>query len=152
MKESIRRRLERSFERFEELSALLADPDVIGEPTRFRDLSVEYARLEPVAERFRALRSLETERDYARELLRGADASLRELAQTELEQLDGRIESEGLELTRLLVPRDPRDDSNIFLEIRAGTGGDEAAIFAGDLFRMYARYAERQGWRVEVLS
>ena len=152
MKESIRRRLERSFERFEELSALLADPDVIGEPGRFRDLSVEYARLEPVAERFRALRSLETERDYARELLRGADASLRELAEAELEELDGRIESEGLELTRLLVPRDPRDDSNIFLEIRAGTGGDEAAIFAGDLFRTYARYAERQGWRVEVLS
>jgi peptide chain release factor 1 len=152
MKESIRRRLERSFERFEELSALLADPDVIGEPARFRDLSVEYARLEPVAERFRALRSLETERDYARELLRGADAALRELAEAELEELDGRIDSEGLELTRLLVPRDPRDDSNIFLEIRAGTGGDEAAIFAGDLFRMYARYAERQGWRVEVLS
>jgi peptide chain release factor 1 len=82
----------------------------------------------------------------------GADAEMRALAEDELHDLDARLEAEGLELTRLLIPKDERDDSNIFLEIRAGTGGDEAAIFAGDLFRMYARYAERQGWKVEVLS
>jgi peptide chain release factor 1 len=82
----------------------------------------------------------------------GADAEMRELAEDELRELDTRLEAEALDLTRLLIPKDERDDSNIFLEIRAGTGGDEAAIFAGDLFRMYARYAERQGWKVEVLS
>jgi peptide chain release factor 1 len=85
-------------------------------------------------------------------MVAGADAEMRELAEEELRTIGVRIEAEDDELTRLLIPKDPRDDSNIFLEIRAGTGGDEAAIFAGDLFRMYARYAERQGWKVEVLS
>jgi peptide chain release factor 1 len=85
-------------------------------------------------------------------MAQGADAEMRELAEDELRDLDARIGAEGFELTKLLIPTDPRDDSNIFLEIRAGTGGDEAAIFAGDLFRMYARFAERQGWKVEVLS
>jgi len=152
MKDSIRRRLERTAERFEELGALLADPEVIGRPSRFRDLSVEYARLESVATRFREYRRLETERATAAEMAQGADAEMRALAEEELRDLDVRLEHEDGELTRLLIPKDPRDDSNIFLEIRAGTGGDEAAIFAGDLFRMYARYAERQGWKVEVLS
>jgi peptide chain release factor 1 len=85
-------------------------------------------------------------------MIEGGDADMRELADEELRRLDARLEAEGLELTRLLIPKDERDDSNIFLEIRAGTGGDEAAIFAGDLFRMYSRYAERQGWKAEVLS
>jgi peptide chain release factor 1 len=152
MKDSIRRRLERTVERYEEVSALLADPEVIGQPARFRDLSVEYARLEPVATRFASFRRLETERATTAEMARGEDTEMRELAEAELEELEARLELEGVELTRLLVPKDPRDDSNIFLEIRAGTGGDEAAIFAGDLFRMYARYAERQGWKVEVLG
>ena len=152
MKDSVRRRLEQAVERFEEVGGLLADPDVIGGSTRFRDLSMEYARLEPVATRFRAFRSLEAERAAAEELSRGADAEMRELAEEELKAVDVRLEAESLELTRLLIPKDARDDSNIFLEIRAGTGGDEAAIFAGDLFRMYSRYAERQGWQVEVLS
>ena len=152
MKESIRRRLERTVERFEEVGALLADPEVLARPGRFRDLSVEYSRLEPVAARFTRYRELEAERSMAAEMTRGADAEMRELAEEELRDLDARIATEGFELTKLLIPTDPRDDSNIFLEIRAGTGGDEAAIFAGDLFRMYARYAERQGWKVEVLS
>jgi len=152
MKDSIRRRLEKTVERFEEVSALLSDPDVIGKPSRFRDLSVEYARLEPVAQRFRAFRSLETERSAAQEMARSSDPEMRALAEDELHELAGRLEAESNELTRLLIPKDTHDDSNIFLEIRAGTGGDEAAIFAGDLFRMYARYAERQGWKVEVLS
>jgi peptide chain release factor 1 len=152
MKESIRRRLERTVERFEEVGALLADPDVLAKPGRFRDLSVEYARLEPVAARFRTFCELEAERSTTAEMAQGADAEMRELAEDELRDLDARIGAEGFELTKLLIPTDPRHDSNIFLEIRAGTGGDEAAIFAGDLFRMYARFAERQGWKVEVLS
>ena len=152
MKDSIRRRLERTAERFEEVGALLADPDVIARQAQFRELSVEYARLEPVVERFRAWRRLEDELRSAEEMARGPDAEMRALAEDESRTLHERLEREGGELTRLLIPKDPRDDANIFLEIRAGTGGDEAAIFAGDLFRMYSRYAERQGWKVEVLS
>jgi peptide chain release factor 1 len=152
MKDSIRRMLETTVERFEEVGALLAEPDAAGKPGRFRDLSVEYSRLEPVATRFREFSRLEAERRTTAEMAAGSDAEMRELAEQELEQLDARLESESAELAKLLLPKDPRDDSNTFLEIRAGTGGDEAAIFAGDLFRMYARYAERQGWRVEILS
>ena len=152
MKDSIRRRLERTVERFEEVAALLADPEVIGRQSSFRELSMEYARLEPVAGRFREFRRLEAERAATAEMAAAGDADMQALAEDELRDLDTRLEAEGLELTRLLVPRDARDDSNIFLEVRAGTGGDEAAIFAGDLYRMYARYAERRGWKVEVLS
>jgi peptide chain release factor 1 len=152
MKDSIRRRLEKTAERFEEVAALLADPGVISRQNQFRELSMEYARLEPVAARFNEFRRLEDERKATAEMAAGADAEMRELAEDELRAIGVRIETEDGELTRLLIPKDPRDDSNIFLEIRAGTGGDEAAIFAGDLFRMYARYAERQGWKVEVLS
>jgi peptide chain release factor 1 len=152
MKDSIRRRLERTVERFEEVGGLLADPEVIGRQNQFRELSMEYSRLEPVAARFQEFRRLEGERESAVEMAASGDAEMRELADAEIRDLDARVEAEAAELTRLLVPRDPRDDANIFLEIRAGTGGDEAAIFAGDLFRMYSRYAERQGWKVEVLS
>jgi peptide chain release factor 1 len=152
MKDSIRRRLEQVVERFEEVGALLADPQVSGGSGQFRDLSVEYARLEPVATRYRGFRQLEAERAATQEMAQGADAEMRDLAAEELRAIDARLERDGAELTSLLVPKDPRDDSNIFLEVRAGTGGDEAALFAGDLYRMYARYAERQGWKVEVLS
>jgi peptide chain release factor 1 len=152
MKESIRRRLEKAVERFEEVGALLSEAEVIGRPNRFRELSMEYARLEPVSARFLDFTRLEAERRTAAEMAAGADAEMRGLAEEEVHALDARLETESAELTRLLIPKDPRDESNIYLEIRAGTGGDEAAIFAGDLFRMYARYAERQGWRVEVLS
>jgi peptide chain release factor 1 len=152
MRDSIRRRLERTAERFEEVGALLADPDVIAKQGQFRELSMEYSRLEPVTRRFHEFRRLEIELQAADEMAAGADAEMRELGADEARHLREQLEAEGLELTRLLVPKDPRDDSNIFLEIRAGTGGDEAALFAGDLFRMYSRYAERQGWKVEVLS
>jgi peptide chain release factor 1 len=152
MKESIRRRLERTVERFEEVGALLADPGVIARQNQFRELSMEYSRLEPVAQRFREYTRLEDELRSAEEMAAGSDAEMRGLAADEAIDLQRRIEAEGAELTKLLIPKDPRDDSNIFLEIRAGTGGDEAAIFAGDLFRMYSRHAERQGWKVEVLS
>jgi peptide chain release factor 1 len=152
MKESIRRRLEKTVDRFEEVGALLADPGVIGKQAQFRDLSMEYARLEPVAARFNEFRRLELERAAAAEMAEGADAEMRDLAEDEIRDIDTRIELESDGLTKLLIPKDPRDDANIFLEIRAGTGGDEAAIFAGDLYRMYARYAERLGWKTEVLS
>jgi peptide chain release factor 1 len=152
MKDSIRRRLEKTAERFEEVGGLLADAEVIAKQGQFRELSMEYSRLEPVAQRFGAFGRLELELKAAEEMAAGADADMRELAQEEVRDLRERLELEAHELTRLLVPRDPRDASNIFLEIRAGTGGDEAAIFAGDLFRMYSRFAERQGWKVEVLS
>ena len=152
MKDSIRRRLERTVDRFEEVSALLADPGVISRQNQFRDLSMEYSRLEPVAQRFREFTRLEEEQHAVQEMASSGDAEMNELAAEEVRELEARIAAEGFELTKLLVPKDPKDDANIFLEIRAGTGGDEAAIFAGDLFRMYARYAERQGWKVEVLS
>jgi peptide chain release factor 1 len=152
MKDSIRRRLEKTAERFEEVGGLLADAEVIAKQGQFRELSMEYSRLEPVAQRFGAFGRLEQELKAAEEMAAGADADMRELAQEEVRDLRDRLELEAHELTRLLIPRDPRDASNIFLEIRAGTGGDEAAIFAGDLFRMYSRFAERQGWKVEVLS
>ncbi len=142
MKDSIRRKLEKLDERFEEISRLLADPGVIARQNQFRELSMEYARLGPLIDRYRSFLALEGDAAIARELA----------MQEELTELTPRIAAEEHELQRLLVPKDPHDDSNIFLEVRAGTGGDEAAIFAGDLLRMYARYAESKGWEVEVLS
>ncbi len=142
MKDSIRQKLEKLDERFEEISRLLSDPGVIARQNQFRELSMEYARLGPLIERYRGFLALEADAATARELA----------MQEELIELTPRIAAEEHELQRLLVPKDPHDDSNIFLEVRAGTGGDEAAIFAGDLFRMYARYAESKGWEVEVLS
>jgi peptide chain release factor 1 len=142
MKDSIRRKLEKLDERYEEIGRLLSEPDVIARQNQFRDLSVEYARLGPLVDRYRGFVALEGDVATARELD----------MEEEIKELTPRIDAEELELQRLLVPKDPHDDSNIFLEVRAGTGGDEAAIFAGDLFRMYARYAESKGWQVEILS
>ena len=152
MRKSIRQRLERLVERFEEAGRLLADPAIAGGSDRFRELSMEYARLEPVAARFRVFRALEAEAGAAAELGGDADAGLRALALDESRVLAARLAAQEVGLQRLLIPKDPHDDGNIFLEIRAGAGGDEAAIFAGDLFRMYSRYADAQRWRVEVLS
>jgi len=152
MKASIRQKLDRLNERFEEVARLLAEPEVIGQQNRFRDLSVEYARLEPVAHRYREYLKAEQDFATAQDMAADRDPQTRELGIEESRSLQARLEQEAETLRRLMIPKDPRDDSNIFLEVRAGTGGDEAALFAGDLFRMYARFAERQGWRVEVLS
>jgi peptide chain release factor 1 len=152
MKESIKGKLETTRDRFEEVSGLLSDPEVIGNQNRFRDLSREYSRLEPVVSLFRQYESLVAEIAAAEEMAADADPELRQMGREELESLHERREQLQLELQRALIPRDPHDDSNVFLEIRAGTGGDEAAIFAGDLFRMYAKYAERMDWPLEVLS
>jgi len=152
MKDSIRKKLETLAERHEEVSAMLADASVIADTARFRELSMEYSRLEPVVSRYQGYLGALTERTQAQDMIDGADLELRELGREELASLNARIEREEEELAKLLLPRDIRDDSNIYLEIRAGTGGDEAAIFAGDLFRMYTRYADEQHWSVEILS
>jgi len=152
MKDSIRSRLDRLSERHEEVARLLAEAEVIADSRQFRELSVEYSRLDPIVTRFRGYRELLAERASLAEMAAGSDPEMGALAVDEIEALDARIAIEEGELARLLIPRDPRDDANIYLEIRAGTGGDEAAIFAGDLFRMYSRYADQRGWRVEVLS
>ena len=142
MKDSIRRKLEKLNERFEEISRLISDPGVISRQNEFRELNIEYSRLNPLIDRYRDFIALE-----------GDMATAVELAMDEeLAEITARANAEELELQRLLIPKDPHDDSNIFLEVRAGTGGDEAAIFAGDLFRMYARYAEGKRWAVEILS
>src|ERR1700737_2169278 len=152
MKDAIRRRLEKLDERFEEISRLLSDAGVIARQNQFRELSMEYSRLGPLVERYRRFIALERDSGFAREMASDEDAETKTMGEEELADLAPRIAAEELELQRLLVPKDPHDDSNIFLEVRAGTGGDEAAIFAGDLFRMYTRYAESKGWGVEVLS
>jgi peptide chain release factor 1 len=152
MKDSIRRKLEKLDERFEEISRLLSDAGVISKQNQFRELSMEYSRLEDLVGRYRRFLALEGDAATAKELAADKDPATRTMGEEELADLNPRILGEELELQRLLVPKDPHDDSNIFLEVRAGTGGDEAAIFAGDLFRMYARYAESKGWGVEILS
>src|SRR5882672_3791431 len=151
MKDSIRRKLEKLDERFEEISRLLSDAGVIARQNQFRELSMEYSRLGPLVERYRRYIALERDLAVARELASDQDAATRDLGEEELADLAPRIAAEELELQRLLIPKEPNDDSNIFLEVRAGTGGDEAAIFAGDLYRMYTRYAEAKGWEVETL-
>jgi peptide chain release factor 1 len=152
MKASIRQKLEKAELRFEELGALLADPETLGSSQRFRDLSVEYARLQPTAAAFAGYRQLEQDLRDAELILTDADSAMRALGEEEIAAIRQRLLQHDAELERLLLPRDPRDERNVFLEIRAGTGGDEAALFVGDLLRMYSRYAEAQGWQIETLS
>lgn len=152
MKESIRFQLESVGERFEEIAGLLADPDIIADQEQFRDLSKEYARVEPVVELFRQYQMLVDDIDAAEEMAHDSDGEVRQMGKDELVVLSERREILLLQLQKSLIPSDPHDDSNVFLEIRAGTGGDEAAIFAGDLFRMYSRYVEKSGWALEVIS
>jgi peptide chain release factor 1 len=152
VKESIRFKLESVRDRFEEISGLLADPDVIANQNQFRDLSKEYSRVEPIVKLFSNFETLEEDIAAAEEMADDDDAEVREMGQEELQGLTERRESLLLELQKSLIPPDPYDDANVFLEVRAGTGGDEAAIFAGDLFRMYSKYAETMGWNIEILS
>jgi peptide chain release factor 1 len=152
MKTSIRQKLEKAEQRFEELGGLLAEPDVHGDPQRFRELSVEYARLTPTASAFSDYRRLEQELAAAQVMLSDTDAGMRRLGEEEVAAVQRAMAERDEALQLLLLPRDPHDERNIFLEIRAGTGGDEAAIFVGDLLRMYSRYAESQGWQIETLS
>lgn len=152
MKDSIRFKLESVRDRFEEISGLLADPDVISDQNQFRDLSKEYARVEPVVDLFREYETLVDDIAAAEEMANDSDEEVREMGQEELKGLSERQEVLLLQLQKSLIPPDPHDDANVYLEIRAGTGGDEAAIFAGDLFRMYSKYAEQMKWQVEIVS
>lgn len=152
MKPAIEAKLEKLVERDAEISALLADPTVIGDQTRFRRLSMEYAEISPVVQHYQAYRQACDELEAARSMLRDPDSSMRDMAQEEIERIAVRIDSLQNELQKLLLPSDPNDNRNIFLEVRAGTGGEEAALFAADLFRMYGYYAEQRGWKVEIIS
>jgi peptide chain release factor 1 len=152
VKPSILSKLENLSERLQEISALLSDAATISNQNRFRELSQEYSQLKPVVDSFTAYQGAIADIAAARQMLEEEDAEMRAMAEEEVKAARGRAEALTLELQKLLLPRDPNDNKNIFLEVRAGTGGDEAAIFAGDLFRMYARYAERLRWQVEVVS
>jgi peptide chain release factor 1 len=146
----LQRRLEQLLERHHEVGLLLAEPDVASNPQRFRELSREYAQTHALADAFAGAEKTADELAHAREML--ADPDLAELAREEVARLDARAAELDAQLQALLLPRDELDDANLFLEVRAGTGGDEAALFAGDLLRMYLRYAERRGWRTELMS
>lgn len=152
MKPSLLNKLATLQDRFEELTALLGDAEVIANQPQFRAYSREYAEVEPVVQAYRQLCKVQDDLAGAQALLKDSDPDLRAMAEEEVEQAKASLEELEDCLQRMLLPRDPNDGRNVYLEIRAGTGGDEAAIFSGDLFRMYSRYAERQGWRVEILS
>ncbi len=152
MKASLVNRLDRLQERYEELTALLGDGQVITDQNKYRTYSKEYAEVEPVVMTFQTWRKTSSDLEEAQGMLKDPDLDVREMAVEEVAECRSALENIEADLQRLMLPKDPNDSRNVFLEVRAGTGGDEAAIFSGDLFRMYLRYAERQGWRVEVLS
>jgi peptide chain release factor 1 len=150
MKTTLADKLARADERLEELDALLSQPEIAGDMDSYRRLTREHADLTPVVALYRQYRQAEADRKAANEML--ADPELRELAEAEIAATEAKIAQLETELQTALLPTDPNDERNIFIEIRAGTGGDESALFAGNLLRMYTRYAERQGWKVEVVS
>jgi peptide chain release factor 1 len=138
--------------RYDELMTRLGTTEVQSDPSEYKKAAKALAEIEPLVQKFREFKGVELDIAGAEELFRSADPDLRELADEELKSLGARREALLQELKVLLVPKDPNDEKNVILEIRAGTGGDEAALFAGDLFRMYTRYAERQGWKLDVMS
>ncbi|MGW8367673.1 MAG: peptide chain release factor 1, partial [Gammaproteobacteria bacterium] len=150
--ESIASKLAALTERFEEVSGLLSDPSVISDQNKFRELSQEYSRIDPVVKAYEAYQRARNDLLAAEEMSNDPEPELRELGVEERKDAARRCEILEMELQKYLLPKDPNDARNIYLEIRAGTGGDEAALFAGDLFRMYSRYAERHGWQVEIMS
>lgn len=139
--------------RFEEVGQLLAQPEIVRDMKKFSQLSKEYRDLEKVVLKYNALREAQKHLQQAKEVLdKEKDAEMREFAKSEIDELEGKIERLDEELKELLIPKDPNDDKNVLLEIRAGTGGDEAAIFAGDLWRMYQRFCDRQGLKMTVVD
>jgi len=150
MKSSIINKLDGITDRYEELEGLMSQPEIINDQNEFRNLSKEYAQLELVVKTHRQYRQILEDIEAAREM--ESDPEMREMALEEITQGSTRRDELELDLQKLLLPKDPHDHSNIFLEIRAGTGGDEAAIFSGDLFKMYSRYAEMQKWQIEIIS
>jgi len=152
MKPTVYGKLEGLQERHEEVEALLGDPATIANQNLFRALNQEYAKLGPVIESFNSFKEAEENFKSAQEMLKDEDPDMREMAQEEYKEAKTAIATIEDELQILLLPTDPNDDRNAFLEIRAGAGGDEAAIFAGDIFRMYSRFIERKGWRLEIIN
>ncbi len=152
MKPSIERKLETLADRHQELEALLSESSTITDQDRFKNLSREYAQISPITTAYAAYMKSVADLDEAREMTNGPDPDLRALAESEINDIVTRQAELTDEIQRMLIPSDPNDDANIFLEIRAGTGGDEAALFAGDLFRMYSLYAESRHWQIEVVS
>lgn len=152
MKTSLQQKLITLANRYEELGGLLSDPIVMNDKNRYRELGKEYAQLEPIVKCFQDYQKNEAALQSANEMLNDVDPEVRRLATEEITELKQKHVTLEEELKVLLLPKDPKDESNVFLEIRAGTGGDEAAIFAGDLFRMYARFAEQKGWKISVIS
>ena len=146
------RKLEQVEERYAEVANSLSDPKIISNQAEFQKLSKEYSDLTGIVEAYRSYKKILREMDDNKELLAEEDEELRDMAKAELQRLSEEKEAVEKSLKILLLPKDPNDEKNILLEIRAGTGGDEAALFVADLFRMYSRYAERQGWRVEIMS
>lgn len=152
MKVSLLSKLDVLAERYEEIAALLGDQETIQDQDRFRTLSQEYAELEDVVKAYQSYKDTKARIEDAKALLQDDDPEMKELASEDLAAANSASVEIEAQLQLLLLPRDPNDKNNVFLEVRAGTGGDEAAIFAGDLFRMYSRYAENRGWKVELLS
>ncbi len=147
-------KLEAVQQKYEDLTQMIGDQEIINDQNRWRKLIKEHASLEPIVEKFKVYKSVRENYDEAREILndRSADEELKEMAKTEIQELEGEVETLEEELKMMLIPKDPNDDKDVIVEIRAGAGGDEAAIFAGDLFRMYTRFAERMGWKVEIMN
>ena len=152
MNNSLQAKLDQLLDRYEELAALLSDSTIIADQDKFRLYSKEYADIEPVVICFRQYEDQSTQLEDARQMLEDSDADIREMAEAEIDELTSSLADLDQSLQTLLLPKDPHDANNVFLEIRAGTGGDEAAIFAGDLFRMYSRYGETQKWKMEILN
>ena len=149
----LQRRIDELRARFADVESALSDPSVARDPERLRELGREHSRLAPMIQSAARWQTAVRHLAEARDVLRDSDdPDLRELARAELAGLEGDVERLEEELKRRLVPRDPLDEKDAVLEVRAGTGGEEAALFAGDLFRMYTRYAERRGWGVELVS
>ena len=152
MKSSILAKLDHLAERYEEVGALLSDPEIISDQNKYRELSKEYAELEPVVKCYQSYQEVVNNIEEAKLLLKDSDPDMREMAQEEFKAGEAQQEVLESDLQKLLLPKDPNDEKNVFLEIRAGTGGDEAAIFSGDLFRMYSKFAETQRWKIEIIS
>jgi len=152
MNKSVYQKLEGLVERFEEVQALLSDPETIANQEKFLALSKEFKQLDAVTSVFNSYQEAESDFSTAEEMLKDDDPDMREMAQEEYKDAKKAVEEIADELQILLLPRDPNNESNCFMEIRAGAGGDEAAIFAGDLYRMYSRYCEKQGWRIEAMN
>ena len=152
MKDSILKKLEATSERLEEIAAMLTDPDIISNQDKFRELSQEYSQIEPTINLFNQYKKLTKDKITAEEMKEDSDPAIKKMGEDELTAIEKKESELTKDIKKTLIPNDPHDSSNTFLEIRAGTGGDEAAIFSGDLFRMYSKYAESKRWLIEIIN